>query len=126
MIHAAACTSLVSVYEARRTNVVGTRVLAQQFCGARKLARFLYVSTGYRCGALEHAVVREDDASSPRHVVEYTRTKAEAEATLQAMSDLPLVIARPSIVVGHTRLGVGPSASLFWYYRALAQAPTHA
>src|SRR5207244_10564816 len=36
--------------------------------------------------------------------------------------DLPLLVARPSIVVGHTVLGVTPSASLYWYYRALARA----
>jgi hypothetical protein len=33
------------------------------------------------------------------------------------MPDLPLVIARPSIIVGHTRLGCAPSASLFWLFR---------
>jgi hypothetical protein len=29
---------------------------------------------------------------------------------------LPLVIARPSIVVGHTELGVSPSQSIFWVF----------
>jgi nucleoside-diphosphate-sugar epimerase len=36
------------------------------------------------------------------------------------MPELPLVVARPSAVIGHTSLGVRPSSSLFWYYRALA------
>ena len=39
---------------------------------------------------------------------------------LAAAGGLPILVARPSVVVGHTRLGVAPSASLFWYYRALA------
>ena len=30
------------------------------------------------------------------------------------------MVARPSVVVGHSRLGCGPSASIFWYYRTLA------
>jgi nucleoside-diphosphate-sugar epimerase len=47
----------------------------------------------------------------------YARSKAEAEIRLR---DAEVVIARPSVVVGHTTLGVAPSSSLFWYYRALA------
>jgi hypothetical protein len=31
-----------------------------------------------------------------------------------------VAIARPSVIIGHPVLGVGPSSSLFWYYRALA------
>ena len=31
--------------------------------------------------------------------------------------ELPLVVARPSVVVGHTRLGCLPSASIYWFYR---------
>lgn len=31
--------------------------------------------------------------------------------------DLPLLIARPSIIVGHTRLGYLPSTSIFWVFR---------
>jgi nucleoside-diphosphate-sugar epimerase len=66
--------------------------------------------------------VHEDDAPRAEHghVNEYARTKAVAELRLRAETDLPLVVARPSAVIGHTRLGVGPSTSLFWYYRALA------
>jgi hypothetical protein len=55
-----------------------------------------------------------------RHLLEYTRSKAECELLLaRDVSDLPLVIARPSVVVGHTRLGCAPSASIFWYYRTM-------
>ena len=31
--------------------------------------------------------------------------------------ELPLIIARPSVVVGHTKLGCLPSASIFWWHR---------
>jgi nucleoside-diphosphate-sugar epimerase len=121
VIHAAAHTSLRSVRTSRETNVEGTRALARAVERAPKLQRFIFVGTAYRCGVLDVPVVDEDMPASGTHVVEYTRTKAEAESILEELG-LPLVIARPSIVIGHTRLGVAPSASLFWYYRALAHA----
>ena len=36
-----------------------------------------------------------------------------------ANGDLPVVVARPSIVVGHTKLGCTPSGSIFWVLRAI-------
>ncbi|MDE2586527.1 MAG: SDR family oxidoreductase, partial [Betaproteobacteria bacterium] len=35
----------------------------------------------------------------------------------EELPDLPLVVARPSIVVGHSRLGCRPSGSIFWVFR---------
>ncbi len=67
-------------------------------------------------------MVYEEDYPRPtvRHLAEYTRTKALAELLLPRRApDLPLVVARPSIVVGHSRLGCAPSASIFWYYAAV-------
>jgi nucleoside-diphosphate-sugar epimerase len=89
---------------------------------APRLERFVHVGTAYACGDRPARVVYEDDAPrvEHRHVNEYARTKAEAELRLAALADLPLVVARPSAVIGHTTLGVRPSSSLFWYYRALA------
>ncbi|MDB4989694.1 MAG: hypothetical protein JWN04_4872 [Myxococcaceae bacterium] len=37
----------------------------------------------------------------------------------EEFSDLPLVVARPSVVIGHSRLGSRPSGSIFWVLRAL-------
>ena len=46
--------------------------------------------------------------------------KAEAERLLsEQFADLPVVVARPSIVVGHTELGCKPSGSIFWVLRAV-------
>ncbi len=142
VIHAAACTSFRSTREVHRTNVEGTATIATQLRGAPKLQRFVHVSPAFQCGALEPGAARslprgnprlfearesllavdEDTPRSPEHVVEYTRTKALAEDLVTAMEDLPWLIARPSVVIGHTELGVGPSTSLYWYYRALAEA----
>ncbi len=122
VLHCAAHTSFRSVRTARETNVDGTLRLAARFSGSRSLERLLFVGTAYRLGrAKVSGVVDEDEPSAQEHCVEYTRTKAEAESLLEA-AGLPVVIARPSIVIGHTMLGVAPSASLYWYYRALAVA----
>ena len=47
----------------------------------------------------------------------YTRSKLAAERALRDLPGLPLVVARPSIVVGHTTLGTLPSPSIFWVFR---------
>jgi nucleoside-diphosphate-sugar epimerase len=88
---------------------------------APNLERFVYVGTAYICGDSSERVVREDmyPRLRARHFTEYTASKAECEMLLEATApELPLVVARPSVVVGHTRLGCLPSASIFWFYRA--------
>jgi nucleoside-diphosphate-sugar epimerase len=122
VLHLAANTSLRSVRGVRRTNIEGTLNLARRMARAPNLVRFLHVGTAYICGAQPPRLVREEDypRADVRHLVEYTRSKAECEQFLEMMRpELPLVVARPSVVVGHTRLGCGPSASIFWYYQAL-------
>jgi nucleoside-diphosphate-sugar epimerase len=120
VLHLASNTSFRSVRGVRHTNILGTLALAHRMRRAPDLRRFLYVGTAYLCGAEPPCVVREDDFPRPclRHLVEYTSSKAECELLLEATApELPLVVARPSVVIGHTRLGVRPSASLWWYYR---------
>jgi nucleoside-diphosphate-sugar epimerase/glutathionylspermidine synthase len=122
VLHAAGDTSLRSVRRVRDTNIAGTLALARRLAQAPRLVRFLHVGTAYICGAEPPSLVHEDDYPAPttRHLVEYTRSKAECEQLLaSSVPDLPLVIARPSVIVGHTRLGCGPSASIFWYYRTV-------
>jgi nucleoside-diphosphate-sugar epimerase len=122
VLHLAANTSFRSVRGVRAVNVDGTVALAQRMQSVPGLARFVHVGTAFICGAHPSRVVGEDDYPRPEaeHLVEYTRSKAEAELLLDRLTPpLPLVVARPSIVVGHTRLGCAPSASIFWYYRAV-------
>jgi nucleoside-diphosphate-sugar epimerase len=122
VLHLAANTSFRSVSGVRATNIGGTEALAQRMRRVSGLARILHVGTAFACGAGAPSIVHEDDypQRDAPHLVEYTRSKAEAELLLERMMpELPLVVARPSIVVGHTRLGCGPSASIFWYYRAV-------
>jgi nucleoside-diphosphate-sugar epimerase len=122
VLHLAANTSFRSVRAVRQTNILGTLALAHRMRRVHGLERFLYVGTAYICGANAPPVVQEDDYPhfNVQHLVEYTASKAECEMLLeQTAPELPLVIARPSVVVGHTRLGCLPSASIFWYYRTL-------
>lgn len=121
VIHLAANTSFRSVRSVRRVNILGALTLAHRMRRAPHLERFLHVGTGFSCGLLTPGtVIGEDDypRDDARHVVEYTRSKAEAETLLESTAqELPLTIARPSVIVGHSRLGVRPSASIFWFYR---------
>jgi nucleoside-diphosphate-sugar epimerase len=73
------------------------------------------------CGEKSERAVHEDvyPRRRARHFTEYTASKAECEMLLEGTApELPLVVARPSVVAGHTRLGCLPSSSIFWFYRA--------
>ncbi len=121
--HAAASTSFAARSEVWRVNVEGTKKLAERMRLAPALRRFVHVSTAYCCGDRPAAVVHEDEAPRDHHthVNGYARSKASAESLLAGMDwGGRLLVARPSVIVGHSELGVGPSTSLFWYYRALA------
>jgi len=121
VLHLAASTSFGNSRGIRTTNVGGALSVAQAMRG-RSLERFVYTGTAAICGASPNPVVHEDDYPSERatHLVAYTRSKAEAERQLaEHFNDLPLVFARPSIVVGHTELGCKPSGSIFWVLRAV-------
>lgn len=121
-LHLAANTSFRSVRGVRHTNIVGTLALAHRLRRARRLERFLFVGTAHICGLGAPRVVHERDFPrvGVRYPAEYAASKAEAEQLLEATApELPLVVARPSVVAGHSRLGCSPSASLFWYYRTL-------
>jgi nucleoside-diphosphate-sugar epimerase len=123
VVHAAACTSFSARRDVWRVNLEGTERLGRRLLANGGLRRLVHVSTAYCCGDRPRRVVMEDDSPQPEHghVNDYTRSKASAELALRAMNwGDRLLVARPSIVVGHSALGVGPSSSLFWYYRALA------
>jgi nucleoside-diphosphate-sugar epimerase len=100
---------------------LGALALAHRMRRVAGLERFLYVGTAYVCGENSAATVHEDmhPRLRGRHFTEYTASKAECELLLQSTApELPLVIARPSVVVGHTTLGCLPSSSIFWFFRA--------
>lgn len=103
-------------------NVVGTVAFAKRMAKAPLLKRFVHVGTAMACGPGQTSPVQEcwKLQSEDGHLVLYTASKAEAELQMHAIPGLPLVVARPSIVVGHSQLGCKPSTSIFWVFR-LAQ-----
>lgn len=121
VLHLAANTSFGNSPGIRRTNVEGALSVAKAMRG-RSLERYLHVGTATICGIAHETIVREDDypTAKAEHLLPYTRSKAEAEMLLtERYADLPLHIARPSIVVGDTRYGCKPSGSIFWVLRTL-------
>lgn len=128
VLHAAANTSFRSKRGVWEVNHEGTKRLLQ-FCERMEsLRRLLYVGTAMACGERGEGIVPEETALDPNatHIVEYTRSKAATEIDLLAQSALPIIVVRPSIIVGHTTFGVKPSASIWWFFRAVAALRFHA
>jgi nucleoside-diphosphate-sugar epimerase len=121
------CAALATFAENPRlwpVNVDGTVAFAQRMSQSPALRRFLHVGTAMSCGPGLSAPIIESWAFPPRdaHLVTYTASKAEVERRMrEELPGLPLVVARPSIIVGHTELGCAPSGSIFWVFR-MAQA----
>lgn len=121
VMHLAANTSFGNARGIRKTNVEGALSVARAM-RRQPVQRYVHTGTATICGAAPPHVVREDSYPSDDavHLVPYTESKAEAERLLaERYADLPIVVARPSIVVGHTELGCRPSGSIFWVLRAV-------
>ncbi|HAM9333098.1 TPA: NAD-dependent epimerase/dehydratase family protein [Escherichia coli] len=103
-----------------KVNVTGTLSFVKRMAQVKTLQRFLHVGTAMSCSPKENSIVTEEAAFSEtgEHFVEYTRSKATIEQLIRKeCPNLPLLIARPSIVVGHTCYGCLPSTSIFWVFR---------
>ncbi|NIA06619.1 MAG: NAD-dependent epimerase/dehydratase family protein [Actinobacteria bacterium] len=126
LIHCAASTSFVDVASCEAANVDGTRNLLGVIDQAKCLKRLVHFSTATLCGYLPNRIITEDESPNPnhKHVVAYTRTKAEAERILwEQAQDLPLLVLRPSIVMANS-LDDPKYARLFlWSLLIMAQLP---
>ena len=103
-----------------KVNVDGTLAFGKRMSQVAGLQRFIHVGTAMSCTPDADTVVSEQvlSAEDDAHLVEYTKSKSAIERLLaEECPELPLVFARPSIVVGHTRLGCQPSSSIFWVFR---------
>lgn len=132
VINCAAFASFSNHPQISLTNVHGTLAFAHAVSSAVRLRRFIQVGAAMCCGPDAPKLVPDGYEPMPGtpQLVPYTRSKLEAERRLRAeLPGLPLVLARPNIVVGHTRLGCAPSPSIFWVFRvgrALRQFPCSA
>jgi nucleoside-diphosphate-sugar epimerase len=101
-------------------NVEGTFTFARRLVETAHLERFVHVGTAMCVGPDAPPPVAEDYSPPQpiRHLVPYTETKIEIENRFRReLPQLPLVQARPTIIVGHSRLGTRPSGSIFWVFR---------
>ncbi|KAF1069928.1 MAG: Linear gramicidin synthase subunit D [Pseudomonas citronellolis] len=101
-------------------NVEGTFAFARCMSQSARLKRFLHVGTAMCCGPQRQSPIQEswDFPDSEQQLVDYTASKAEIERRMrEELPNLPLVVARPSIVVGHRELGCQASGSIFWVFR---------
>jgi len=102
------------------TNVEGVVKMAHVLNRRCTLRRFLQIGTAMACGHQAPELVPEgyDANSDTEHFLDYTASKYEAEQRIKKeLPELPLIVVRPSIVVGHTRLGCKPSGSIYWVFR---------
>lgn len=124
IIHGAASVSFtLGLDESREINVEGTRRMLELAGCCDSLRRFTYISTAYVAGESRGRVTEEHGpqrARTPRRLLQkllrrsgsrrfrnaYERSKCEAEALVHAQREqLPVTVARPSIVVGDRACG---------------------
>ena len=101
-------------------NVDGTFAFAKQLCETAQLDRFVHVGTAMCIGPDVPSPVPEDftPPAPIRHLVPYTETKIVIEERFKKeLPQLPLVQARPTIIVGHSTQGTRPSSSIYWVFR---------
>jgi nucleoside-diphosphate-sugar epimerase len=124
VLNSAALASFAFKKEVWTVNVEHTTAFVRAIAELPAMQRFLYVGTAMISGDTAHQTVEEDQfPSTVRQFVPYTRSKTEIERRLpELLGNVPLVIARPSVVVGHTELGCRPSPSIFWIFRMIHEA----
>jgi len=123
IIHCAASISFdMPLRRARAVNVAGvarTIELAREIAGAGGLRRFVHVSTAYVSGCHEGRFGEEDLDVGQEFRNTYERSKHEAEQLAREHVDLPIVTARPSIVVGDRTSGWTLAFNvIYWPMRA--------
>lgn len=102
-----------------KVNVEGTLKFVARMNNVSCLERFIHVGTAMSCAPEKGSIVEEEFITSQQkdHIVEYTWSKATIERLIkQYYPSFPLIIARPSIVVGHSQLGCQPSSSIYWVF----------
>ena len=125
IIHSAASVSFaLPLEEARSINVEGTRRMLKfaELAHARGgIDRYGQVSTAYVAGTHTGSFFESDLDVGQGFRNSYEQSKFEAERLVQAHSELPWTILRPSIVVGDRRSGWTAAFNvLYWPLRAFS------
>ena len=102
-----------------RVNVEGSLVFAKRMAQVKGLQRFVHVGTAMASMPDKDSVFYEGmpDNEHNEDLVQYTISKRAIENLVRSeCPTLPFVVARPSIIVGHTQYGCQPSSSIFWVF----------
>ena len=124
IVHCAASISFeLPLEQAREINVQGVArmlELAREIAARGTLRRVVHVSTAYVSGRHAGQFSEQDLDVGQRFRNTYERSKHEAERLLRERAgELPLAVARPSIVVGHSASGWTSAFNvLYWPMRA--------
>jgi nucleoside-diphosphate-sugar epimerase len=107
VFHLAAIYDLAVPEElARKVNVGGTENIIAFCKQCRNIRKFVYFSTCYVAGDRTGKVTENDLAMGQHFKNHYESTKYEAEIKVrEAMSQIPTIIIRPSVVVGDSQTG---------------------
>ena len=103
IIHCAGCVDYFDSEGLKAGNIDLTGAMLELGRQA-DIRRFTYLSTAFSCGYAEGRVQETLHTSPDGDPTDYTHSKREAER-LVAMSGLPFLILRPSIVIGNSRDG---------------------
>jgi long-chain acyl-CoA synthetase len=117
VIHSAATVRFdQSLDEARAINVEGTRRVLDFAAAAPNLRSLTYVGTAYVAGERTGLILESELALGQPYRNTYEQTKAEAEALVRSrLATLPIVILRPSIIVGDSRTGATSSFKMMYW-----------
>ncbi|MBN1918161.1 MAG: SDR family oxidoreductase [Verrucomicrobia bacterium] len=127
VIHSAATVRFDRPLEvAWQINVGGTKGvldLARALQGSGSLKALAYIGTAFVAGTRAGLVTEEELDIGQGFRNTYERTKCEAEKLVRAArDDVPVVIARPSIIVGDSRTGITTSfKTLYWPLKVYAK-----
>jgi thioester reductase-like protein len=125
--HCAASISFsLPIVEALQVNAVGTSrmlELARAIAARGDLRRFVHVSTAYVAGRHDGVFAETDLDVGQSFRNTYERSKYEAELLVRETArDLPICVARPSIVVGESGSGWTPAFNVvYWPLQAFAR-----
>jgi thioester reductase-like protein len=105
--HLAAASRLDSASDvARRVNVEGTRNVLELARAATFPPRLHHFSSAFVAGDRQGVIMEDELLAGQRFRTPYEQSKARAEELVRrVMSDLPVTIYRPAIVVGDSRTG---------------------
>ncbi len=120
IIHSAANTSFSKIYDdmVERANMGGLEKILLWAKQLPQLQTFLYIGTATICGKdIKNRLVFEDESPNlaATHLVKYTYTKMHGELIIRKhLPQNKILIARPSIIMGDSRVVVPRSPVILW------------